>query len=174
MSRYDASYNPPKSPGLAAVLSFFFTGLGQIYCGRIGRGLIMMFLIPFVYCIAAFGVFALFIAGAVESHQAGNEAAAQAAAGGAVGIYVLFGLIGFAYWIYNIYDAYEIASDSNRRSGRGRRERGGRRRRSRPRHRADEGYDVVEDGVYEAPQKTTRRAHAGKAAKKGTRRRLRR
>ena len=27
-----------KNPGLAAVLSFFFTGLGQIYNGQIGKG----------------------------------------------------------------------------------------------------------------------------------------
>ena len=31
-----------KSEGLAAVLSFLWVGLGQIYCGRIGRGLLMM------------------------------------------------------------------------------------------------------------------------------------
>lgn len=32
--------NPPKNPGVAAVLSFFWTGLGQIYNGRIGKGLL--------------------------------------------------------------------------------------------------------------------------------------
>jgi TM2 domain-containing membrane protein YozV len=31
-----------KNPGIAAVLSFFFTGLGQIYNGEIGKGLLMM------------------------------------------------------------------------------------------------------------------------------------
>lgn len=31
--------NPSKNPGLAAVLSFFFTGLGQIYNGQIGKGI---------------------------------------------------------------------------------------------------------------------------------------
>ena len=30
---------PLKNPGIAAVLSFFFTGLGQIYNGRIGKGI---------------------------------------------------------------------------------------------------------------------------------------
>ena len=29
-----------KNPGLAAILSFFFTGLGQIYNGQIGKGII--------------------------------------------------------------------------------------------------------------------------------------
>lgn len=31
-----------KNAGLAAVLSFLFTGLGQIYNGSIGKGLIMI------------------------------------------------------------------------------------------------------------------------------------
>lgn len=31
-----------KNPGIAAVLSFFWTGVGQIYNGQIGKGLIMM------------------------------------------------------------------------------------------------------------------------------------
>jgi TM2 domain-containing membrane protein YozV len=31
-----------KNPGVAAVLSFFVCGLGQIYNGQIGKGLIMM------------------------------------------------------------------------------------------------------------------------------------
>jgi TM2 domain-containing membrane protein YozV len=31
-----------KSPGLAAVLSFFFCGLGQIYNGQILKGLFML------------------------------------------------------------------------------------------------------------------------------------
>ncbi len=34
--------SPPKSPGVAAVLSFFVTGLGQIYNGQILKGLIFM------------------------------------------------------------------------------------------------------------------------------------
>lgn len=29
-----------KNPGLAAVLSFFITGLGQIYNGQIGKGIV--------------------------------------------------------------------------------------------------------------------------------------
>ncbi|MCI0531958.1 MAG: hypothetical protein L0Y74_08435 [candidate division Zixibacteria bacterium] len=33
-----------KNPGLAAVLSFFFTGLGQIYNGEIGKGILFIVL----------------------------------------------------------------------------------------------------------------------------------
>jgi TM2 domain-containing membrane protein YozV len=32
---------PPRSPGVAAVLSFFWCGLGQIYNGQIGKGIAM-------------------------------------------------------------------------------------------------------------------------------------
>jgi len=31
-----------KNSGLAAVLSFFFTGLGQIYNGQIGKGVVLI------------------------------------------------------------------------------------------------------------------------------------
>jgi len=31
-----------KNPGLAAVASFFFAGLGQIYNGEIGKGVLLM------------------------------------------------------------------------------------------------------------------------------------
>ncbi|MCM2272722.1 MAG: hypothetical protein NDJ18_09245 [candidate division Zixibacteria bacterium] len=31
-----------KNPGLAAVLSFFWTGLGQIYNGQIGKGIVFI------------------------------------------------------------------------------------------------------------------------------------
>jgi TM2 domain-containing membrane protein YozV len=33
-----------KNPGVAAVLSFFFTGLGQIYNGQIGKGILFIIL----------------------------------------------------------------------------------------------------------------------------------
>src|ERR1700735_3376890 len=39
-----AMINPAKSPGLAAVLSFFICGLGQIYNGQILKGLLLIVL----------------------------------------------------------------------------------------------------------------------------------
>jgi TM2 domain-containing membrane protein YozV len=33
-----------KNPGVAAVLSFFFAGLGQIYNGQIGKGILLIVL----------------------------------------------------------------------------------------------------------------------------------
>lgn len=33
----------PKSPGVALLLSLLFCGAGQMYCGRVGKGLLMLF-----------------------------------------------------------------------------------------------------------------------------------
>jgi TM2 domain-containing membrane protein YozV len=44
-----ARTSEPKSPGIAAVLSFLFTGLGQIYNGQIEKGI--MFVIIGIICI---------------------------------------------------------------------------------------------------------------------------
>jgi len=38
------STQPQKNPGVATVLSFFFMGLGQIYNGQIGKGIIFIVL----------------------------------------------------------------------------------------------------------------------------------
>jgi TM2 domain-containing membrane protein YozV len=40
--RVKASPSGEKNPGVAAIASFFFTGLGQIYNGEIGKGLIFI------------------------------------------------------------------------------------------------------------------------------------
>ena len=38
------STQPQKNPGVATVLSFFFMGLGQIYNGQIGKGIVFIVL----------------------------------------------------------------------------------------------------------------------------------
>ncbi|RXA16957.1 hypothetical protein EQO05_13145 [Methanosarcina sp. MSH10X1] len=43
-----------KNPGLAAVASFFFSGLGQIYNGEIVKGMLLI-------CIQVINVFLCFI-----------------------------------------------------------------------------------------------------------------
>ena len=37
-----------KNPAIAAVLNLFVPGIGYMYCGRIGLGLVALFLIPLV------------------------------------------------------------------------------------------------------------------------------
>jgi len=65
---------PEKSPGVAAVLSFFICGLGQIYNGQIFKGVLMII----VYAISAFLIFAfiglfttpiLWIWGMIEAYR---------------------------------------------------------------------------------------------------------
>lgn len=48
-----------KNPGLAAVLSFLFTGLGQFYNGQFGKG--VLFIIGGIVCIALMFVLIGFI-----------------------------------------------------------------------------------------------------------------
>jgi len=53
------SHDLAKNPGTAAVLSFFYVGLGQIYNGQIGKGILMM-LAP----VPGIILFAMFLIGA--------------------------------------------------------------------------------------------------------------
>ena len=48
-----------KNPGLAAVLSFFYTGLGQIYNGQIAKGIVFIvtFTIAWLLIFVLIGIF---------------------------------------------------------------------------------------------------------------------
>jgi TM2 domain-containing membrane protein YozV len=51
-----------KSPVLAAILSWLFIGMGQIYVGRVGRGLVIMLMALFcVLLIFAGGIGLVFL-----------------------------------------------------------------------------------------------------------------
>jgi len=77
-------YRREKSEGLAAVLSFLWPGLGQIYISKIGRGLGIMLL----------GVAIVFVA--------------------FLFFWLLFPLIlPLVYWIWNIYDAHKLTKEYN-------------------------------------------------------------
>lgn len=82
---HDAPRSAP-SAGVAGVLSFFWCGLGQIYCGHVGRGIAFMlapgFMIGFCYGIFGFG--------------------------GLTGGYLIAGVI----WLINIADAVSLAGPS--------------------------------------------------------------
>lgn len=75
-----------KNSGLAAVLSLLIPGLGQMYAGRIGRGLIFLFLVVPMTVIIGLFLWFLFLP--------------------------LF--LPLAFWIWNIYDAYNICNQYNR------------------------------------------------------------
>jgi TM2 domain-containing membrane protein YozV len=76
-----------KNSGLAAVLSLIIPGLGQMYAGQIGRGLLFLFVVVPLTVIIALFFFWL--------------------------ILPLF--LPLAFWIWNIFDAYNICNEYNRR-----------------------------------------------------------
>jgi len=76
-----------KNSGLAAVLSLLIPGLGQMYDGKIGRGLLFLFVVVPLTVIIAMFFFWL--------------------------ILPLF--LPLAFWIWNIFDAYNICNEYNRR-----------------------------------------------------------
>lgn len=66
-----------KSPGLAAVLSFFVTGLGQIYNGQIGKGIgfIVGYFISWLLMFVIIGFITtpiIWIWGMVDSYKVAN------------------------------------------------------------------------------------------------------
>lgn len=75
-------YQPPptvyKNPGLAAVLSFFYMGLGQIYNGQIAKGVafIVAYTISWVMIIVLIGFFTtpiLWILGMVDAYRSSEK-----------------------------------------------------------------------------------------------------
>jgi len=63
-----------KNPAVAAILSFFFMGLGQIYNGQIGKGLI--FIVTYTFSILLMFIFIgfistpiLWILGMIDAHR---------------------------------------------------------------------------------------------------------
>lgn len=67
-----------KSAGLAAVLSFFIAGLGQIYNGQIGKGIVFMICygISILLIFAVIGIITtpiLWIWGMVDAYKVAEE-----------------------------------------------------------------------------------------------------
>ncbi len=55
--------SPPKNPALAAILSFLINGLGQIYNGEVGKGILIM--VVQVVNVLLMGIFVGFITGPI-------------------------------------------------------------------------------------------------------------
>jgi len=91
---------PPKSPGIALLLSFLWIGLGQFYNGEIAKGVVLMFVLPLVMV----GVIAVIIA------AMGEEGIFTACA--------VWGCLGICIWFYGMFDAYSGAQRHNRRQRR--------------------------------------------------------
>ena len=67
-----------KNPGLAAILSFFWMGLGQIYNGQIGKGIgfIIAYVISFLLMLVIVGFITtpiLFVWGIVDAYKSAER-----------------------------------------------------------------------------------------------------
>jgi TM2 domain-containing membrane protein YozV len=67
-----------KNPGLAAVLSFFYMGLGQIYNGQIGKGIafIVAYTISWILVFVLIGIITtpiLWIYGMYEAYKSAEK-----------------------------------------------------------------------------------------------------
>ncbi|MDR0778687.1 MAG: zinc-ribbon domain-containing protein [Methanomassiliicoccaceae archaeon] len=91
-------YISEKSAGVAAVLSFLFAGLGQIYVGKIGRGLAIIAL----YAIFAVACSVLLII-TLNPDDLGELLA----------IMVIMVIGSLIILIWNVYDAYKLANEYN-------------------------------------------------------------
>lgn len=75
-----------KNPGLAAILSFFFMGLGQIYNGQIGKGIafIIVYTISWLLMIVIIGFITtpiLFFWGIWDAYKSAEKINRDLAAG---------------------------------------------------------------------------------------------
>jgi len=90
-----------KEAILAVVLSVLIPGLGQIYCGRIGRGIGIMVLMGLLSVVSIVPLF--FMMDPWEVDIAGMFTAI-----------VMVSIVSFIIYIWQIYDAYRCADDFNR------------------------------------------------------------
>ena len=84
-----------KNPGLAAVISLFIPGGGQMYAGYITRGFFILgacILVPMIMLALSF-----------------FSALAEPTGGAALGMGVFGWIIMVALWIWQVYDAYNLA-----------------------------------------------------------------
>lgn len=92
-----------KNPGIAAVLSFVFTGLGQIYNGDIKKGLWLMF-------ISAISVVLLIIGAVITGYwfiDIGTYGFSTLVVG--ISLILISIIVIIVVGIYNIFDAYNKA-----------------------------------------------------------------
>jgi signal peptidase I len=110
---YQANFPPPyppypyppqyhKEPWLAVLLSFLIAGLGQIYVGRILRGVLILFSIPLASIATAFIMYEL-----VMGFSYGDS--------GAFTVFwaaIIIAVV--AFYIWQLVDAYALAEKYNR------------------------------------------------------------
>jgi len=91
------------NPGTAAVLSFIFSGLGQIYNGQIYKGLVIIFFsaISMLFLVIGSVLIGFWLLGRVTFSQ-------EVVVG--IALFII-GIIGVCILgIYSIFDSYNVAS----------------------------------------------------------------
>jgi len=92
-----------KDPLLAIILSFLIPGVGQIYVGRVLRGLVILLTLPVMSCFLTFVLYA-----AVMSSRFN----------GMVVVSILATIIMIGFYIWQIVDAHRLAEEYNRQGTR--------------------------------------------------------
>jgi TM2 domain-containing membrane protein YozV len=100
-------YVKEKSAGVAAVLSFFIAGLGQLYVGKIQRGVIILI----VYIMLGILSYALLFTMVTDIFNITEDTFSIDT--GVFAVILLLGVISFIIWIWNIFDAYKLANEYN-------------------------------------------------------------
>jgi signal peptidase I len=91
----------PKEPLLAVMLTVILSGLGQIYAGKIKRGIIL-FLIPLVISILLIS----YLSNLIFNPNTGLNSSALL-------LLILLGIVGFAYAVFVMIDSYRCAKEYN-------------------------------------------------------------
>jgi Predicted membrane protein len=101
-------YSREKSNGVGIILGFFIPGLGHLYAGKIGKGLLIMFsgiILSVISMIAVFGAISYDSTGALN---------------GALTFLIILPIIYIIIWIWNMYDVNKVIKEYNeclRRTG---------------------------------------------------------
>ena len=95
-------YIEEKSAGIAILLSFLWAGAGQLYAGKIVRGIILLL----VYIFAQIGGYFLFFFSIawIDSFDSLNAL---------IAVFVIFLICLTAFWIWNMFDAYNLVKKYN-------------------------------------------------------------
>lgn len=98
-------YRPPiatmplKDTALALILSLIIPGIGQVYCGKVARGITILIVSILLVPILYLGYAILFV-------ETESDTALL------IGLLVA-GIASLAFWIWNIVDAYNTAKEYN-------------------------------------------------------------
>jgi TM2 domain-containing membrane protein YozV len=101
-------YNiPAKNAGHAAVFSFFIAGLGQMYAGKIGRGLLIMF----GYVALALLSGGIFTVSFLDNGTLNDINFSDYS--GRIILLIICAIGMIALWVWNLFDAYKLANQYN-------------------------------------------------------------